>query len=168
MKYLYFDYNSDGYILHGSPNQNLKLINSKKSQYNNKVFGTYSFERALRYTASLENGGNGSFGFDGKRIILNANPGKLLLENGSIYILSCNGFIPDDHKGKQHDWIYSTMEECEVIAEIKIINILKTWNNFGIYAADKNDTDELLKQSDPRDIINKIINKNEVLSKIYF
>lgn len=160
MDYLYFDYQSSGLILHGSPYQNLTKVNSKNSQYNKKIFGTYSFTRALRYIASLENGGTGSYKYKEIRIILNSHPINLVNESGSIYILDNKSFLPDEHKGKQHDWIYSTTEECTVLAEIKITNVLITWNSFGIYSADEAKSTVLLKTKNPKEIINEIIQNN--------
>ncbi len=138
-------FNSKGTILHGSPYQNLEIVNSTNARYHGKVFGTYNFQRALRYIASSENGGDSVFSNNDNLFILNANPDLLIKENGSIYIVPNNLFASDNHKGEEPDWIYSTTEELKVIAEIQFINVLEVWNTYNIYAVTKDLSKEILR-----------------------
>lgn len=158
-------YKSINVILHGSPFQNLVKINSSNARYKEKVFGTYNYQRALRYIASLKNGGDSVLSKNGKLFILNSNPASLVEEKGSIYLVQNNTFTPDSHKGEKYDWIYSSTKELDVIAEIQYNNVLEVWNLHKIIAVSKEMSEKILNKADEA-ILNECISINSDLLSI--
>lgn len=130
-----FIWKSTKLILHGSPIIGLTKINAKTSRFKNMFFGTYDFQRALRYCASIENGGNIVVKKEDALFILNTNPRKLVSESGCIYILNSKGFISEP----SHHEIWKCIKETpsKVVASIKITGILQFWFLNKIYAVDK-------------------------------
>ena len=146
-------------IKHGGPYQNLKIITSDNGRFGGKIFATFDKQKAARYMGDFENGGDGWTKVDNVLFVLNTNPESLLKQSGSIYKLSFEGFDPDYHKGKKHNWIYSKKGSCHVLSETKYGSVLKTWDKLNIVAVPHHLSKTLLESrgTEKKKLIDKCI-----------
>jgi hypothetical protein len=131
--------------MHGSPYQNLKTITSDNGRFCGKIFATFDKQKAARYMGGFESGGNSWIKINNFLFVLNTNPENLLKQSGSIYEIPFEGFEPDYHKGKKHDWIYSKNGSCHVLSETKYRSVLKIWDKLDIVAIPRQLSKEFLE-----------------------
>lgn len=116
-------------IFHGSHIQNLTEINARNGRFGEKIFGTFTFNKALAYCLHRKAGGSGIIGISTRSYVLDFNMQEALKENfGSIYVLDASGFKFDNHKGEQETWVFSIEKPVKVVYEIKLENVLSYWD----------------------------------------
>ena len=145
-------------IFHGSHIQDLKKINADTGRFGEKIFGTYTFNKALSYCLNRNAGGTGIIGINSRSYVLDFSIKNAIQENfGSIYFLDANGFKFDDHKGEQEKWVFSIDEPMEVLYELKLRNVISYWEENSIIGVSSEDSIKLLNDFEKHIIDNDFV-----------